>query len=84
MTIETALTPRVDTEARVSEETIGPGMTRVVLRSGFSEAPDVPAALTALSGGFDAMKATYFLSRQTLVPTRRPGRRFGASICSPT
>jgi KUP system potassium uptake protein len=73
VTVETALTPRVDAEARVSEETIGPGMTRVVLRYGFSEAPNVPAALTALAGGFDPMKATYFLSRQTLVPTRRPG-----------
>lgn len=73
VTVETALTPRVDAQARVSEEEIGPGMTRIVIRYGFSEAPNVPAALSALSAGFDAMKTTYFLSRQTLVPTRRPG-----------
>jgi len=73
VTVETALTPRVDSEARLSEEELGGGMTRVVIRYGFSEAPDVPAALSTLKGGFDPMKASYFLSRQTLVPARRPG-----------
>ena len=60
-------------EARLSEEDLGGGVTRVVIRYGFSEAPNVPGALSALKDGFDPMKATYFLSRQTLVPSRRPG-----------
>jgi KUP system potassium uptake protein len=58
---------------RLSEEDLGGGITRVVIRYGFSEAPDVPVALSGLKGGFDPMKANYFLSRQTLVPTRGPG-----------
>jgi KUP system potassium uptake protein len=73
VTVETALTPRVESEARLSEEDLGGGMTRVVIRYGFSEAPDVPGALSALKGGLDPMKVSYFLSRQTLVPSRRPG-----------
>ena len=72
-TIETALTPRVDDEARLLEEDLGGGMTRIILRYGFSESPNVPKALSALKGGFDPMKASYFLSRQTMVPSRRPG-----------
>jgi KUP system potassium uptake protein len=73
VTVETALTPRVESEARLSEEDLSGGVTRVVIRYGFSEAPNVPGALSALKGGFDPMKASYFLSRQTLVPSRRPG-----------
>ncbi|WP_454625039.1 potassium transporter Kup [Bradyrhizobium cenepequi] len=73
VTIETQLTPRVDPEARLSEEDLGGGITRVVLRYGFSEAPNVPAALAGLKEGLDPMKSSYFLSRQTLVPSRKPG-----------
>jgi KUP system potassium uptake protein len=73
VTIETALTPRVESGTRLSEEDLGGGVTRVVIRYGFSEAPNVPGALSALKDGFDPMKASYFLSRQTLVPSRRPG-----------
>ncbi len=73
VTVETELTPRVEPDARLTEEDLGGGITRVVLRYGFSEAPNVPVALSGLKGGFDPMKSTYFLSRQTLVPTRGPG-----------
>src|SRR5450631_346930 len=73
VTVETALTPRVESGARLSDEDLGGGVTRVVIRYGFSEAPNVPGALSALKDGFDPMKASYFLSRQTLVPSRRPG-----------
>jgi KUP system potassium uptake protein len=73
VTVETALTPHVAPDARISEEDLGGGITRVVIRYGFSEAPDVPTALSALKGGFEPMEASYFLSRQTLVPSRRPG-----------
>lgn len=73
VTVETALTPRVDPEERLSEEDLGGGMTRVVIRYGFGEAPDVPAALSGLKDALDTMQATYFLSRQTLVPSSRPG-----------
>ncbi|MHB1207945.1 MAG: KUP/HAK/KT family potassium transporter, partial [Rhodospirillaceae bacterium] len=73
VTAETALTPRVAPDARLVEEDLGGGITRVVIRYGFSEAPDVPSALAGLKDGFEPMKTSYFLSRQTLVPSRGPG-----------
>jgi KUP system potassium uptake protein len=73
VTIETAFTPRVEPEAQITEEDCGGGITRVVLRYGFSESPDVPAALARLKEPCTPMKASYFLSRQTLVPSKRPG-----------
>ena len=73
VTVETALTPRVAPTARLSEENLGGGITRVLIRYGFSEAPDVPRALSELKDAFEPMMANYFLSRQTLVPSRRPG-----------
>jgi hypothetical protein len=48
-----ALTPHVAPDARISEEDLGGGITRVVINYGFSEAPDVPTALSALKGGFE-------------------------------
>jgi KUP system potassium uptake protein len=73
VTVETALTPKVEPEMRLTEETLGGGITRVVIRYGFSQSPDVPKALSALKQGFEPMEATYFLSRQTCVPSRKPG-----------
>jgi KUP system potassium uptake protein len=73
VTVETALTPRVEPEARLTEEALGAGMSRIVIRYGFSQSPDVPRALSGLKQGFEPMEATYFLSRQTCVPSRKPG-----------
>ena len=75
VTVETALTPRVEDANRVEVELLGYGFTRVVIRYGFAESPDLPAALApVLQGeGCNPITAGYFLSRQTLVPTRRPG-----------
>ncbi|WP_342358369.1 potassium transporter Kup [Terrarubrum flagellatum] len=72
VTIETALTPVVEPERRMTIEELGGGFARVVILYGFAESPDVPAALGKVSG-FDPMMAAYFLSRQTLVPTSKPG-----------
>jgi KUP system potassium uptake protein len=46
-------------------------MSLVIVRYGFFERPDVPAALR----GVDCVneRAPYFLSRQTVVPTEQPG-----------
>jgi K+ transporter len=46
-------------------------MSRIVIRYGFSQSPDVPKALSALKQGFEPMEATYFLSRQTSVSADR-------------
>ncbi|WP_174285396.1 potassium transporter Kup [Sphingomonas bacterium] len=70
VTVETMLTPYVAAGERLSEVSLGDGVSRIVIRYGFFESPDIPAALTHIEG---AEQATYFLSRQTLVPTRKPG-----------
>jgi KUP system potassium uptake protein len=76
VTIETALTPRVVEADRLTETDLGSGFTRVVIRYGFAESPDVPLALTPLMerrSNFNPVTAGYFLSRQTLIPSHKPG-----------
>lgn len=63
-------------QAHASDVFVGGGFTRVVLRYGFSESPDIPIALAPLVErlpNFNPMTAAYFLSRRTLIPTRKPG-----------
>ncbi len=72
VTVETALTPIVKPDQRIDIIELGDGLARVILRYGFAESPDVPAALAALPNGCDA-HTTYFLSRQTLIPSAQPG-----------
>jgi KUP system potassium uptake protein len=73
LTVETALTPYVAAEQRLTETNLGEGVSRVVIRYGFFESPDIPAALARLREPVEDLRTTYFLSRQTLVPTRKPG-----------
>ena len=75
VTVNTTLTPRVDPACRISETHLGSGITRVIICYGFSETPDVPAALAQLDKPISPLAATYFLSRQTLVPSSRRGLR---------
>ena len=68
--------PHVDAEQRLEVEPLGEGFWRVILRYGFMQDPDVPDALlgTRERGlALDPRMATYFLSRNTLVPSKRPG-----------
>ena len=79
VTVETALTPVVAETSRAAVTDLGGGMSRVILRYGFAEGPDIPAALAMLAEarGHDpsrgAASYAYFLSRQTLVPARKAG-----------
>lgn len=76
VTVETALTPHVKAEGRAGLEVLGEGFSRVLIRYGFAESPDLPQTLAAVFGDdpdYNPMRTAYFLSRQTLVPTRRPG-----------
>jgi len=71
LTIETADTPRVDNSARVRMEPVGQTFSRVVLRFGFMETPNVPKALAIarkLGWQFDIMSTSFFLSRRSLKP----------------
>jgi KUP system potassium uptake protein len=71
VTVETAFEPYIRAEERTEETDLGDGVKRVLIRYGFFESPDVPAALASIEAADS--RATYFLSRQTLVPTRKPG-----------
>ena len=49
---------------------LAPGIHRVILRYGFQESPNIPRELEALNQDgvpFEAMQASYFLGRETLV-----------------
>jgi KUP system potassium uptake protein len=76
LTIETADTPRVDVAERVRIEPVGETFSRVSLRFGFMETPNVPKALAIarkLGWQFDIMATSFFLSRRSLKPAARSG-----------
>ncbi|WP_235512705.1 potassium transporter Kup [Sphingomonas sp. Leaf17] len=61
---------------RAKRETLGEGFHRLILRFGFMEEPDVPAALKQnheCGAEFKMMDTSFFLSRQTLLASDRPG-----------
>ncbi|UTD29690.1 potassium transporter Kup [Bradyrhizobium sp. WD16] len=76
LTIETASTPRIDVSDRVRLEEISPTFSRVALRFGFMESPNVPKALAIarkLGWQFDIMSTSFFLSRRSLKPAAHSG-----------
>jgi KUP system potassium uptake protein len=72
--VSTERTPRVAEAERISADELGAGIRRAELRFGFAEKPDVPAALAAHAdqAGCDLAKASFFLGRETPVPSLRP------------
>jgi KUP system potassium uptake protein len=76
LTIEIAHVPRVDVAERVRIEPLGETFSRVILRFGFMEQPNVPKALAiARKHGwtFDIMSTSFFLSRRALKPAAHSG-----------
>jgi KUP system potassium uptake protein len=76
LTGETLEEPFTEPDERIRIEDLGHGFYRVTLRFGFAEDPDVPRRLercAAKGVGFDMMDTTFFLSRETIVATERPG-----------
>ena len=76
LTIESEHTPRVEPSERVAIEEVGQTFTRVALRFGFMETPNVPRALAIarkLGWTFDIMSTSFFLSRRALKPAARSG-----------
>jgi len=68
--------PRVPVSERFEVQDFGDGFYRVNLNFGFIEEPDVPAALQLCHVpelDFSPMATTYFLSRETVIPTKRMG-----------
>jgi KUP system potassium uptake protein len=76
LTIETAPTPRIDPSERVRLEPISATFSKVTLRFGFMESPNVPRALAIarkLGWQFDIMSTSFFLSRRALKPAAHSG-----------
>jgi KUP system potassium uptake protein len=75
-TVMTVETPYVPDGERITLTDLGSGFYRLVIRYGFMETPDVPEALAACKAyglKFDLMKTSFFLSRETIVPSLYPG-----------
>ncbi|MFD2181248.1 potassium transporter Kup [Rhodoplanes azumiensis] len=76
VTVKTADAPYVAEAERGTVTALGDGFWRILIRFGFMETPDVPAALAGLADKgvvLDPMKTSYFLSRDTIVPSLQPG-----------
>ncbi len=76
LTIEAAPLPRVDPAERVRIEPVGETFSRVLLRFGYMETPNVPKALAIarkLGWQFDIMSTSFFLSRRALKPAAHSG-----------
>jgi len=76
LTVRIEDVPYVSEERRLDQHDYGSGFYRVVLRYGFMEEIDVPAALAQLKGcgpQCKMMDTSFFLARQTLLASSRPG-----------
>jgi KUP system potassium uptake protein len=74
LTVSTEHVPHVPAEQRVNVSSLSPGLDRVVLRFGFMDAPDVPAAMDAplaTVGAGPSAEAIYVIGRETYVGTSR-------------
>jgi KUP system potassium uptake protein len=72
VTVQTTDTPYVNELDRMYLHHMGKGFLRLVIRYGFMEDPDIPRALEhcdRFGESFDIMETTFYLSRETIVPT---------------
>ncbi|HEX2093922.1 MAG TPA: potassium transporter Kup [Longimicrobiaceae bacterium] len=79
LAVETLEIPAVPEEERVEVIPLGTGFYRVVVRYGFTEDPDIPAVLSRVREpglNLRPMETSYFLGRETLIPSKRPGMAF--------
>ncbi len=83
LTVKIADVPYVPDEKRVKLDDLGQGFHRMLMVYGFMQEADVPGALSMAGqgaggicgGAFNMMDTSFFLSRQTLLPSERPGMR---------
>ena len=76
LTVETLEVPVAEFGERAEITPLGHEFYRLVIRFGFAEDPDIPAAMercAAKGMGFEMMDTTFFVSRETVVATDRPG-----------
>jgi KUP system potassium uptake protein len=76
MTLATADAPHVDPEERLRVEKLREGFFRVRAFYGFMEEPSVPEVMSECADKglkFDHEDTTFFLSRETIIPSAKPG-----------
>jgi KUP system potassium uptake protein len=76
LTVKIVDEPYVPEARRIDLDPLGHGFHRMIMRYGFMEEADVPAALNLVEGcgeAFKMMDTSFFLARQTLLPSSRPG-----------
>lgn len=74
LTVVTADAPFVPDASRAEVSVLTPQFSRVVLRFGYMETPNVPRALNGRLGwNADIMSTSYFVSRRALKPSRAGG-----------
>jgi KUP system potassium uptake protein len=76
LTVKTKQVPYVDPEERVEFESIGNGFHRLRVFYGYMEDPDIPTVLQKVDAAgltFNAEDTTYFLGRETIMASKRPG-----------
>ena len=74
--VDTEEVPAVDPADRTTVEALGHGFFRMVMRYGFMEDPDVPGVLAEVKHPglkLPPMRTTYFLGRETLIASKKPG-----------
>jgi KUP system potassium uptake protein len=74
--VATTPVPHVAEDERTEVRVLGSGVAYVLVRYGFMEDPNVPRALAAARANgleIDVDDVTYFLGRETIVVTERPG-----------
>ncbi|HEY2740029.1 MAG TPA: potassium transporter Kup [Thermoanaerobaculia bacterium] len=76
LTVITEEIPQVPKERRIEVTDMTKGCYKVVARYGFMQYPGVPDVLDSLRVkglDLDLMRTSFFLSRETLIPSKRPG-----------
>ncbi|HXU30858.1 MAG TPA: potassium transporter Kup [Thermoanaerobaculia bacterium] len=76
LTIATEEIPEVPKKERITIDGYGKGCFRVLARYGFMQDPSIASMLEGMRAqGIDLnmMKTTFFLGRETLIPSKRPG-----------
>src|SRR5690606_30194977 len=76
LTVVTQGVPHLPEEKQIEVIPAGSGFYRIRLHHGFMEDVDIPASLARVTSCGAALlpaETSYFLSRQTLIPSKKPG-----------
>ena len=76
LTVETEEKSHLGEDERFEWQELGHGVHRLMLHFGFMEDPDIPLTLEGMPKPpvpLNPMTTSYFLGRETLIPTKQPG-----------